>query len=182
MKKIMLISLGIFLLAGITLTADFRVGLHGAFFSSENTNFRDIYGSAAKFGLEGGLDIGKNFSIWGGLDTLHKTGTLTVTAEETRVWITPLTVGVRYEIPAGEKFRFHAGLGIQEVFFKEEASLGTAMENGLGLVATGGGVYRLSEKIGLGLFLSWSTCKMTRESVDFKIGGFDFGASVEMRF
>jgi hypothetical protein len=30
-----------------------------------------------KFGLEAGLDIGGNFSLWASADTLHKTGKLT---------------------------------------------------------------------------------------------------------
>ena len=54
------------------------------------------------------------------------------------MWITPLTLGVRYEVPAGEKLRFHVGAGIQEIFFKEEASLGTVKENALGFIVTGG--------------------------------------------
>jgi hypothetical protein len=182
MKKAALIGLGLFLMAGMTLTAGYRVGVKGSFFSSENATFRDVYGSTAKFGLEGGLDIAKNVCVFAGLDYLHKSGGLTVTEDETRVWITPLTVGVRYEVPAGEKLRFHVGTGVQEVFFKEEASLGTVRENALGLIATGGGVYRLTEKIGVGLFLAWSTCKMTHEGLDFKVGGLDLGAGVEIRF
>lgn len=182
MKKTALISLGIFLMAGTTLSAGYRVGVKGSYFSSENSIFRDIYGGAAKFGLEGGLDISPSFSIWAGLATVHKTGKLTITEDETRVWITPLTVGVRYEIPAGEKFRFHAGLGIQEIFFKEESSPGSVKENALGLIATGGAVYRLTEKIGAGLFLSWSTCKMKNADVEFKVGGLEAGVTVEFRF
>ena len=113
---------------------------------------------------------------------MRKSGGLTVSEEETRVWITPLTLGVRYEIPAGEKFRLHVGTGIQEVFFKEEASLGTVKENALGFMARGGGVYRVTEAIGVGLFLAWSTCKMTHEDVEFKVGGLDLGAGIEIRF
>jgi outer membrane protein W len=182
MKKIILIALGLWLMGGIALTAGFRIEAKGSYFSSENSTFRDVYGSAAKFGLEGGLDIAKNVSVFAGLDYLHKSGGLTVTEEETRVWITPLTVGVRYEIPAGEKLRFHVGAGIQEVFFKEEASLGTVRENALGIIFTGGGMYRLTDAIGVGLFLGWSTCKMTHEDVEFKVGGLDLGAGVEIRF
>jgi outer membrane protein W len=182
MKKTALIGITIFLMAGMTLTAGFRIELKGSYFSSENATFRDVYGSAAKFGLEGGLDVGKNLSIWAGMDLMHKTGTLTVTAEETRVWITPLSAGVRYEIPAGDKFRFHVGAGIQEVFFKEEASLGTVTANVLGIILSGGGTYRLTDTIGVGLFVGWSTCKMTNADVEFKVGGLDLGAGVEIRF
>jgi hypothetical protein len=182
MKKATLIGICLLFVAGSVLAAGYRVELKGSFFSSENATFRDVYGSAAKFGLEGGLDIGKNISIFAGLDLLHKSGLLTVTAEETQVWITPLSAGVRYEIPAGEKFRFHVGLGLQEVFFKEEASLGTVSENALGVILTGGGMYRVTENIGAGLFVGWSTCKMTNVDVEFKVGGLDLGAGVEIRF
>jgi len=182
MKKAALIGISLLLVAGSALAAGFRVELKGSLFSSENAIFRDVYGSSAKFGLEGGLDIVKNVSIWAGLDYLRKSGGLTVSEEETQVWITPLTLGVRYEIPAGEKLRFHVGAGIQEVFFKEEASLGTVKENALGFIAKGGGMYRLTDTIGAGLFLAWSTCKMTHGDVEFKVGGLDLGASVEFRF
>jgi len=182
MKKTALIGICLFFMAGMTLTAGYRIELKGSFFSSENATFRDVYGSAMKLGLEGGLDIGKNLSAFAGLDYMHKSGLLTVTAEETKVSIIPLTLGVRYEIPAGDKFRFHLGAGIQEVFFKEEATLGTVSENALGILLTGGGMYRLTENIGAGLFVSWSTCKMTNVDIEFKVGGLDLGAGVEIRF
>jgi hypothetical protein len=182
MKKAALVGISLLLVAGSALAAGFRVELKGSFFSSENAIFRDVYGSSVKFGLEGGLDIAKNISVFAGLDYIHKSGGLTVTEDETRVWITPLTVGVRYEIPAGEKLRFHVGAGIQEVFFKEVASLGTVKANALGLMVTSGGMYRLTESIGVGLFLGRSTCKMTHEDLDFKVGGLDLGGGVEIRF
>jgi hypothetical protein len=182
MKKAALIGISLWLVVGSAAASGFRIEVKGSYFSSENSTFRDVYGSAAKFGLEGGLDIAKNVSIWAGLDYLHKSGGLTVTAEETRVWITPLSVGVRYEIPAGEKLRFHVGAGIQEVFFKEAASLGTVTENALGIIFTGGGMYRLTDAVGVGLFVGWSTCKMTHENVEFKVGGLDLGGGVEIRF
>lgn len=182
MKKAALIGIGIALMVGSALAAGFRVEVKGSFFSSENSIFRDVYGNASKFGIEGGLEIAKNVSVFAALDYLHKTGALTITEEETRVWITPLTVGARYEIPAGEKLRFYLGAGIQEVFFKEEASIGTTKENALGVIVTGGGMYRLTECFGAGLFVGWSTCKMTHKGLDFKVGGLDLGGGIEIRF
>ncbi len=153
MKKIMLIALSVWLMAGIALAAGFRVEVKGSYFSSENSIFRDVYGSAAKFGLEAGLDIVKNVSIFAGVDYLHKSGGLTITEEETRVWITPITVGFRYEIPAGKKLLFHLAAGVQEAFFKEDSILATVKENALGLLLKGGGVYRFNDTLGAGFFL-----------------------------
>ncbi len=182
MKKIMLIVLGLWLMVGLVHGKGIRIEVKGSYFSSENEIFRDVYGSAAKFGLEGGVDIVKNVSLWAGLDYLRKNGGLTVSEEETRVWLTPLTLGVRYEIPAGNKLRFHVAAGVQEVFFKEEASLGTVKENALGFIAKGGGMYQLANHVSAGLFLAWSTCKMTHEDVEFKVGGLDLGVGIEIRF
>jgi hypothetical protein len=182
MKRTILITIGLWLMTGFVHAKGFRIEVKGSSFSSENSIFRDVYGSAAKFGLEGGMDIAKNFSFWAGLDYLRKSGGLTVSEEETQVSITPLTLGVRYEIPAGEKLRFHVAAGVQEVFFKEEAHLGTVKENALGLIVKGGGMYRLTQNVSAGLFLAWSTCKMTNEDVEFKVGGLDLGAGVEFRF
>lgn len=182
MKKIILIGLGLWLMGGIALAAGIRIEVKGSYFSSENSIFRDVYGGAAKFGLEAGLDIAKNVSIFAGLDYLRKSGGLTVTEEATQVWITPLSVGLRYEIPAGDKLRFHMGAGIQEVFFNEEASLGTVKENALGFIVKGGGVYSVTDVVGVGLFAGWSTCQMTHEGLDFKVGGLDLGGCVEIRF
>ena len=181
MKKAVWIGVSLSFLVGSALAAEFRLEVKGAFFSSENAIFRTVYGSAAKFGLEGGLDVGKNLSVFAGLDYVHKTGQLTLTKEETRVSIIPLSVGVRYEIPAGDKLRFHVGAGMQEVFFKEEAPIGTTKENALGIILMGGGMYQLTESIGAGLFLGWSTCQMTNADVKFKTGGLDLGAGVEIR-
>jgi opacity protein-like surface antigen len=182
MNKTALIGISLLLVAGSSLAAGFRVELKGSFFSSENAIFRDVYGNTAKFGLEGGLDIVKNVSVFAGLDHVRKSGGLTVSEEETRVWLTPLTLGVRYEIPAGEKVRFHVGAGGQEIFFKEEASLGTVKENALGFLVTGGAMYSLSKSVSIGLCLEWSTCKMKHEDVEFKAGGLDLGVGVEFRF
>jgi hypothetical protein len=182
MKKTILIVLGLGFMSGLVHGKGFRIEVKGSCFSSENAIFRDVYGSAAKFGLEGGVDIARNVSLWAGLDYLRRSGGLTVSEEETRVWLTPLTLGVRYEIPAGKKLRFHVGAGIQEVFFKEEASLGTVKENALGFIVKGGGMYRLTNAVGVDLFLAWSTCRMTHGDVEFKVGGLDLGAGVEIRF
>ena len=182
MKKIILIVLGLWLMTGLVQAKGFRIEVKGSCFSSENEIFRDVYGAGAKFGLEGGVDIVKNVSLWVGLDYLRKNGELTESKEETRVWLTPLTLGVRYEIPAGNKLRFHVGAGIQEVFFKEDSILGTVKENALGFIAKGGGMYQLANHVSAGLFLAWSTCKMTHEEVEFKVGGLDLGAGVEIRF
>ncbi|MBM3297079.1 MAG: hypothetical protein FJY83_05700 [Candidatus Aminicenantes bacterium] len=182
MKKILLIGLGLWLVGGIALASGFRVEIKGSYFSSENSIFRDVYGGAAKFGLEAGLGIIKNVSVFAGVDYLHKTGELTVTEEQTKVWLLPLTLGMRYEIPAGKKLRFHLGAGVQEVFFKEDAVLGTVKENAVGFIIKGGGAYRLTDAVGVGLFLAWSTCRMEHESFYFKVGGLDLDGGVEIRF
>jgi hypothetical protein len=157
MKKAVLIFLCLGFLASLAAAADFRVGVKGSIFFSENSTFRDVYGSAFKIGLEGGLPIAESFSVWAGLDYVHKTGALTVTKDATSVSIVPISAGVRYEIPSGAKLHFHVGIGIQEVFFKETSVLGTASENALGFIAKAGGIYRLTEQIGAGIFLAWST-------------------------
>ncbi len=94
----------------------------------------------------------------------------------------PLSVGIQYQIPAGKKLRFHLGAGAQEVFFKEETVFGTAKDNALGLIATGGGSYRVADSVGIGIFVAWSTCEMTHEGIEFKVGGLDIGGRVEFRF
>jgi outer membrane protein W len=182
MKKILWMGMSLLLAAGSALAAGWRIDIKGGYFSSENSTFRDVYGGAAKFGLAAGIDVAKNVSVWMGLDYLRKSGVLTVTEEETKVRLMPLTAGVRYEIPAGKAIRFHVGAGIQEVFFKEESVLGTVSRNALGFMLIGGGVYRLTDAIGAGLFISWSTCKMKNEDIEFKVGGLDVGGRIEFRF
>lgn len=182
MKKNIIIILGIWLTSGFALASEFRIEAKGSYFSSENSIFRDVYGSMAKFGLEFGLGVAKNISIWAGLDHMNKIGWMTVSTEKTKVWITPLTLGIRYEIPAGEKLRFYVAAGAQDVFFKEWTPLGTVKENALGLIIKGGGMIRMINNVSAGLFLAWSTCTMSHEDVEFKVGGLDAGASIELRF
>ncbi len=182
MKKIILFVLSLWLVAGLVHAKGFRIEVKASSFSSENLIFRAVYGSTVKFGLEGGLDIAENFSLWAGLDYLYKSGEMTVSKEKTRVSITPLSLGARYEIPAGKKLRFHVAAGIQEILFKEVAPLGVVKENALGCIVKGGGMYRLTNNICTGLFIAWSTCKMTHDDIEFKVGGLDLGAGVEFRF
>jgi hypothetical protein len=182
MKKTAWFCIGFLLLAGSVSAAGFRVELKGSLFSSENSFFRDIYGSGAKFGLEAGKDITKSVSIWVGLDHLKNSGEMTETKEKTEVWITPLTLGVRYEVPVGEKLRFHLAAGVQEIFFKEKAPAGSVKENALGLILKGGGMVKLTNNVNAGLFMAWSTCTMTNEDVEFKVGGLDIGIGIDFRF
>jgi len=182
MKKAAFFILSVLLIGSVALSAEFRVGIKGALYTSEDSNFKDVYGSAMKLGLEGGVGIAKNLSAWAGVDYVHKTGKLLITEETTTVSIIPLSLGLRYEVPAGTNFRFHMGAGVQMVFFKEEASLGTASESGFGFMATAGATYRVSPKVGVGIFVNWSTCSMTHEDVEFKVGGLDIGCGIEFRF
>jgi hypothetical protein len=182
MKKAALIILAIGLMSGIVLAAEFRFEVKGALHNSEDSNFKDIYGSAPKFGLAAGVGFAKNLSVWAGADYVHKTGSIAVINETTTVSLIPLSLGLRYEIPVGAKLRFHIGAGGQMVFFKEESSLGTASESGFGFLATGGGTFRVSPNVGIGLFVAWSTCSMKHADVEFKAGGLDFGGGIEFRF
>ncbi len=182
MKKTTWASVAILLLAGTASAAGWRAELRGSFFSSENPVFRDVYGPGVKLGLEAGKDVARNVSVWVGIDRLQRSGEMTATKETAKVRLTPLSAGVRYEIPAAGKLRFHVAAGFQEVFFREETPLGVVKENALGLLARAGGMVRLTDKIGAGLFLAWSTCRMSHEGVKFKVGGLDAGANVEFRF
>ena len=182
MKKRALAGLAILFAANLAWAGGFRIALKGSYFSSEDSVFRDVYGSAAKLGLEAGLEIAPNLLLWADADTMHKTGKLTVSQEDTKVWITPIGVGLRYEIPAGDKFLFHVKAGLEDVFFKEENVIGTASESALGFIAAAGGAYRVADAVSLGLFASWSTCKMSHNGMDFKSGGIDLGGAIEIRF
>ena len=53
MKKTAWIGVCLSFLVGAALAAGFRMEVKGSYFSSENSIFREVYGSAAKFGLEG---------------------------------------------------------------------------------------------------------------------------------
>jgi hypothetical protein len=181
MKKTALIVIGIFFVAGSAL-AGFRMELKGSYFQSENKIFQDVYGSAFKPGVEIGLTIVKNLSLWAGVDYVNKSGGLTVTEEETKVWITPVSAGLRYEIPAAKWLLLHLAAGVQEVFFKEDSSLGTTKENALGFTARAGAVLRLTSALGIDLFAGWSTCSMKNGDVEFKVGGLDLGGGLEIRF
>jgi opacity protein-like surface antigen len=181
-KKHTITALAILFAPNLAWAGGFRVALKGSYFSAEDSIFRDVYGSAAKFGLEAGLDLAPNLSLWASVDTVHKTGKLTVSEEETRVWITPIGAGLRYDIPADDKFLFHVKAGLEDVFFKEENVIGTASESALGFIAGAGGAYRVADAISLGVFASWSTCKMSHNGVDFKSGGVDLGGAIEIRF
>ncbi len=182
MKKIPAIITILWILGGTALLAGIRLEVKGSYFRSENKIFRDIYGPAFKFGLEAGVDILQNLSVWAGAETLKKTGSLTLTKEETKVWITPLALGVRYEIPISSILRLHAGGAAQYIMFKEDSVLGTVKENGWGFLAKGGGIVQLNDSFGIELFAAWSTCKMAHGAVDFKVGGLDLGGGIEVRF
>ena len=182
MKKIMLIVLGLWLMVGLVHGKGIRIEVKGSYFSSENGIFRDVYGSAAKFGLEGGVDIEKRLAL-GRAGLSAQNGGLTVSEEETRVWLTPLTLGVRYEIPAGNKLRFHVAAGVQEVFFQ-----------GRGISRDGEGKCPGVHRQGWWNVSAGQPCQRRafpglvdvqddeHEDVEFKVGGLDLGVGVEIRF
>ena len=43
-------------------------------------------------------------------------------------------------------------------------------------------MYQVIAKVGVELFLNWSTCTMTNGDVEFKVGGLDIGAEEVERF
>lgn len=182
MKKIMITSLFLWLLCGLSYSLDKRVGLKVSYFSPEDQVFLDVYGRGVKFGIEGGIEVVRNLEVWVGVDYLHKTGKLTLTKEETKLQIIPISLGMRYEIPANNWLDIYLGAGIQDYLFKEKNILGTATENKIGIMAKGGGVIKLSRVLGIDVFVGYSFCSMKHGEVEFKVGGLDAGAGLKFVF
>ena len=182
MKKTLLVGLAIILLTISGFSSEGLIKAKVAYFSPQDTDFKDIYGGGPKFGIEGNLDVAKNLFVWLGVDYFAKTGSMTYGQEETKVRIIPVGAGLGYWIHASPSLKFSLGGGFQYNSFHEKNFLGSVTKGKLGLILKGDALFRISDTVGFDAFVNYSACTIKSEDGSFKIGGFEAGAGLTIKF
>jgi hypothetical protein len=173
--------------AGMT-TASWGAGVSltlkaGQFFPSDSV-FRDVYKSGTVFGGELAVPIAGGLHIWAGAEYFGKSGLLSISEEVTKVRIIPIYLGLRCHF-GKSTVRPYLGAAAAYFLFKEENSLGSVSESGIGYLGQAGLLVKVAGPVSLDLYANYRACTLRTDEpdpVEAKIGGFSGGAGLVFRF
>lgn len=181
MKRLILLFMTFNIALGFSYGLDLKIEIKGSYFYPSEQAFKDIYGGGFSFGGEISVEVLKNLSIWLGGNYFEKKGKLTFTREDTKIMLTPIGGGIKYEFPTG-KFSPYLGLGAYYYLYRESNLLGDVSANEIGYIGKLGTYIYLSNHFIVDLFLNYSYCEI--QPVDFKIdiGGLEAGIGIGYEF
>jgi hypothetical protein len=155
--------------------------LRGGYFYPSDKDFRDIYGSGLKSGLEISTEVARNLELWIEAGYFAKKGELSFTEETTKLHIVPVGGGIKYLWPV-KRLAFYTGAGVLYYRFREVSPLGTVDWGRPGLVIETGSSIRLTGKLSGDIFIRYSYCRMKPADFSFGIGGYDLGIGLAYEY
>jgi hypothetical protein len=174
-------------LTGLSLTvwgAGPAVTLKAGFFLPSDSVFRDVYASGPVFGADLIVPIAGPLQLWAGAEYFGKTGRLSVSEEETKVRLIPLYAGLRAQF--GKKnARPYIGAAAAYFMLHEDNPLGTASQNGLGVLTQAGVQLGLGGPVWLDLFAGYRICTLEtddEEPLQAGLGGLTAGLGLSFMF
>jgi hypothetical protein len=181
MRKIVIAAISVVFLSGMGYAGDFYVQAKGMYFNPTDDAFKEIYGSGFMYGGEIGFGIGKGVELW--VDGMYfgKTGETTLTREETKLTLFPLSGGVKAKFDFGV-FNLYVGGGVSYFQYKETSSIGEVRENKWGWMIRAGTYIDITYFFFLDLQATYNYTKFTTEDLEVNLGGFSFGAGLGFRF
>ncbi len=149
-------------------------------FRPSDEYFREIYGNGICYGGE--LDVGltRNIFLWAGVDYKSKKGKMTLTQEETKIRILPISAGAGYQFHLGA-VNPYLGAGIGYFDYKEESPLGAVKKGNMGFVGQGG-VLLVVGPLLIDFQAGYSYCKVKPAEVDADLGGLCLGVGLGFEF
>jgi outer membrane protein W len=164
--------------AGTTLT------LKGGYFFPSDSVFKEVYSGGPVFGADVAVPIGGILQVWGGAELFSKTGSTTLTEEETKVSIVPLFLGLRVE--GGKKsLRPYLGVAAAYFLFSEKNVLRSISQSGFGYLAQTGLLAWLGGAIWLEAHVGYRGCTLKTDDpdpIEAKLDGLSAGLGVAFRF
>jgi hypothetical protein len=179
-----IVFMGLALGAGAAWGAGTTLTLKGGYFFPSDSVFKEVYSGGPVFGADVAVPIGGVLQIWGGAELFSKTGSTTLTEEETKVSIVPVYMGLRVE---GGKKSLHPYLGVAAAYFlfSEKNVLGSISQSGFGYLAQAGLLARVGGSVWLDVHAGYRGCTLKTDDpdpVEAKLDGFSAGLGVAVRF
>lgn len=164
--------------AGTTLT------LKGGYFIPSDSVFREVYSGGPVFGADLAVPIVGVLQVWGGAELFSRTGSTTLTEDETKVSIVPLYLGLRLE--GGKKsLRPYLGVAAAYFLFSEKNVLGSISESGFGYLAQAGLLARLGGPVWIDVHAGYRGCTLRTDDpdpVEAKLDGLSACLGLAFRF
>lgn len=177
MRKFIIIIVTLVSLSGLANAADFIVELKAHYLSPSEEAFKDIYGGGMMYGGEVSIGVWRGVEVWFGGSYFSKKGKLTFTKEETKLEIYPLGGGLKYRLTTGI-MNFYAGAGLNYYQYKESNPLGHVSKGGLGYVGKVGSYVKVTGRLLMDLYVTYSYCKIKPADFKINIGGIEGGFGI----
>jgi hypothetical protein len=165
--------------------AETSITLKAGYFAPSDSVFRDVYGGGPAFGLELAVPIAGVLRAWAGAEYFSKRGLTTESEETTKMSVVPLFAGLRLQF-GGKSVRPYLGAAAAYFLFKEDNPLGTASENGLGILGQAGLLIGLGKSFGLDVHGGYRACTLTagdeEDPITASLGGLSAGLGLVIRF
>lgn len=126
---------------------------------------------------------GHHVGITAGVKHFTKKGHSTVTQEETRLTIVPLSLGLRYLLKLNH-FIPWSEIGLDYYHYKESATITTTVGWALGYHITGGIYFEIPKAsfIKLLIYAKHTKAMAQEENIKVNLGGFEYGLGLSLGF
>lgn len=173
MKRTSILLLLCLLCTGTLLAANTFLGLYGGYFSPKDERFKEVYGNGYQIGSELSWKMQEMVSLQFGFFYQTATGELSISKEDTKIKIIPITCSVRIQKPI-KMIVPYVGVGFGFYYFHESNVIGTVSDSKFGFLGEAGILVWASERIGLDLRYRYDTCKVKPTDITANIGGSHF--------
>lgn len=158
-----------------------KLGAYAGYFRQADSQFRQIYGEDAIYGLKLGIKIWNNFSIWLSGMQYRKTAQTTLLEDITTLTVNPIHLSLRYTFKLGRVNPYLQG-GFTYLFFNEESDIGTVKDEGKGYSADGGIEFKVSSNFTIDIGMKYSQVNVKPTIVEADLGGFQAGMAFLLVF
>lgn len=174
------VAMGLVSGAGAAWGAETTLTLKGGYFFPSDSVFKEVYSGGPVFGADVAVPIAGVLQVWGGAELFGKTGSTTLTEDETKVSIVPVYLGLRIE--GGKKgLRPYIGVAAAYFLFSEKNVLGSISERGFGYLAQAGLLARVGGPVWLNVHAGYRGCTLRTDDpdpVEAKLDGLNAGLGV----
>ena len=160
----------------------------GGMYSVSDELFTEIYGGS---GMIYGAELNQvvlsndnhNFALMAGFRSFSKTGALTETQEETKLSLTPISLGLRYLYNLKQVALFIGG-GVDFLSYKEENVIADVSGSTMGFHGMGGFFFKFPGISALHImgYVKFTSATATENEIEIALGGIEAGLGLSLGF
>lgn len=181
MKKASILLLMCLLSVGSLMATDVFIGVYGGYFIPKDERFKEIYSNGTQIGSEMNWSLEEMVSLQLGFYYQTADGELSVSKEDTKIRIVPITLSLRMQKPIKMIVPYIGG-GFGFYYFRETNVIGTVSDSKFGFFGETGLIVWVSKRIGFDFRYRYDSCKVKPTDIAANIGGSHFIAGLLYRF